>query len=113
MGCSGNIIKNVKSLPEACEINIEKMNNKETIRIIKLIYNFKETVKQATEKNEPSILARFLIDLSKAYSSFYNEYKIMSDDEEERNARVYITYITGLVLKIGMNLLGIEMPEEM
>ena len=58
-------------------------------------------------------MARFLIDLSKAYSSFYNEYKIMSDDEEERNARVYITYITGLVLKIGMNLLGIEMPEEM
>ena len=110
---TNSIIKNVKSLPEACEINIEKMNNKETIRIIKLIYNFKETVKQATEKNEPSILARFLIDLSKAYSSFYNEYKIMSDDEEERNARVYITYITGLVLKIGMNLLGIEMPEEM
>ena len=110
---TNSIIKNVKSLPEACEINIEKMNNKETIRIIKLIYNFKETVKQATEKNEPSILARFLIDLSKAYSSFYNEYKIMSDDEEERNARVYITYVTGLVLKIGMNLLGIEMPEEM
>ena len=110
---TNSIIKNVKSLPEACKINIEKMNNKETIRIIKLIYNFKETVKQATEKNEPSILARFLIDLSKAYSSFYNEYKIMSDDEEERNARVYITYITGLVLKIGMNLLGIEMPEEM
>lgn len=37
----------------------------------------------------------------------------MADDIEDRNARIYITYITGLVLKIGMKLLGIEMPDKM
>lgn len=108
-----SVLNNVENLPEVEEINIEQLNNKVALKVIKLIYNFQETVYEATEKNEPSILARYLIDLSKAYSSFYNEYKIMSDNIAEKNARVYLTYITGLVLKIGMNLLGISMPDKM
>ena len=110
---TNSIIKNLQQIPTANEVDVSRLNNKETIKIIKLIYNFQDTVIQATSKNEPSILARYLIDLSKAYSGFYNEYKIMADDIEDRNARIYITYITGLVLKIGMNLLGIEMPDKM
>lgn len=108
-----SVLSNVEKLPSIEDINIEQLNNKEAIKIIKLIYNFQETIYEATEKNEPSILARYLIDLSKAYSSFYNEYKIISDDLDEKNARVYLTYITGLILKIGMNLLGISMPDKM
>lgn len=108
-----SVLSNVEKLPSIEDINIEQLNNKEAIKIVKLIYNFQGIVYEATEKNEPSILARYLIDLSKAYSSFYNEYKIMSDDVDEKNARVYLTYITGLVLKIGMNLLGISMPDKM
>lgn len=110
---TNSIIKNLQQIPTANEIDVSRLNNKETIKIIKLIYNFQDTVIQSTSKNEPSILARYLIDLSKAYSSFYNEYKIMADDTEDKNARIYVTYITGLVLKIGMNLLGIEMPDKM
>ena len=68
---------------------------------------------QVIEKSEPSILARYLIDLAKAYSVFYNENKIISEDKELQNARVYLTYAVGKVLKIGANLLGIEMPEKM
>lgn len=110
---ANSIIKNSQKIPTANEIDVSRLNNKETIKIIKLIYNFQDTVIQSTSKNEPSILARYLIDLSKAYSSFYNEYKIMADNTEDKNARIYVTYITGLVLKIGMNLLGIEMPDKM
>lgn len=110
---TNSIIKNLQQIPTANEVDVSRLNNKETIKIIKLIYNFQDTVIQATSKNEPSILARYLIDLSKAYSSFYNEYKIMADDAKDRDARIYVTYITGLVLKIGMNLLGIEMPDKM
>ena len=108
-----SVLNNVGKLPNVQEIDIQQLNNKEAIKVIKLIYNFQNTVIEATNKNEPSILARYLLDLAKAYSSFYNEYKIMSEVEEEKNARVYLTYITGLVLKIGAELLGIEMPEKM
>ena len=110
---TNSIIQNIKELPKAEDVNIEKLENKEAVKIIKLIYNFQDIIKQSAMKNEPSILARYLIELSKAYSNYYNEYKILVDDLEERNARIHITYITGLVLKIGMNLLGIDMPNKM
>ena len=108
-----SVLKNVDNIPTVGNINIAQLNNKEAIRVIKLIYNFQDTIIDATNKNEPSILARFLIDLAKAYSSFYNEYKIMSGIEEEKNSRIYLTYMVGLILKIGMNLLGIDMPDKM
>ena len=81
--------------------------------IIKLLYNFEETLIQVTKKEEPSILARYLIDLAKAFSSFYNENKIIIEDKEIQDARVYLTYAVGEILKIGANLLGIQMPNKM
>ena len=108
-----SVLKNVDNIPFVDNIDIEQLKNKEAIKIIKLIYDFQETIIDATNKNEPSILARFLIDVAKAYSSFYNEYKIMSDKEKEKNARVYLTYMVGLILKTGMDLLGIQMPDKM
>ena len=108
-----SVLKNVENIPHINNVDVKQLNNKEAIKVIKLIYNFQETIIEATNKNEPSILARFLIDLAKAYSSFYNEYKIVSDVEEEKNARIYLTYMVGLILRIGMNLLGISMPDKM
>ena len=108
-----SVLKNVGNLPNVDNIDTSKLNNKEAIKVIKLVYNFQETIIEAVNKNEPSILARYLLDLAKSYSSFYNEYKIISDVEEEKNARIYLTYMTGLILKNGMNLLGIEMPDKM
>ena len=74
---------------------------------------FQIILQQATVKNEPSVIARFLIDLSKAYSSFYNENKIIVEDKAIQDARVYLTHATNLVLKNGAKLLGIDMPEKM
>ena len=68
---------------------------------------------QVTDKNEPSILSRYLIDVAKAYSNFYNENKIISDDKALQNARVYLTYAVGKILETGAGLLGIEMPDRM
>ena len=65
------------------------------------------------EKNEPSIISRYLIDLAKAYSSFYNENKILCEDRELQDARLYITYMTKVTLTNGLGLLGIEVPEKM
>ena len=65
------------------------------------------------EKNEPSILARYLIDLAGSYSNFYNENKIIDEDKDVQNARVYLSYAVGTVLKTGASLLGLEMPNRM
>ena len=100
-------------MPKFEEVKIENLLDEFSIGILKLIYNFEDILKQVTEKNEPSILARFLIELAKSYSSFYNENKIILDDKDVQNARIYLTYAVGKVLKQGASLLGIEMPEKM
>ena len=65
------------------------------------------------DKNEPSLLARYLIELAQNYSNFYNENKIIDDDKDVQNARVYLSKCVGQVLKTGAELLGIQMPNKM
>ncbi len=99
--------------PKIEEIDFSKLNEKEAIETIKLIYMFNEVIQNAADKNEPSILARYLIDLSQSFSTFYNEYKIITDEKSVQDARIYLTYAVGTVLKSGAELLGMEMPERM
>ena len=108
-----SVLEKIEHIPSVNEVNIEKLNDEYSLNIIDIIYNFENTLIQVTEKNEPSILARYLIELSKAYSAFYNENKIICDDKETQNARVFLSMMVGNVLKQGGYLLGFEMPEKM
>ena len=94
-------------------VSYDKLTDEETFNIIKLIYKFNDIVSLAAEKNEPYIISRYLIKLSNAYSSFYTKNKVLSDDIEERNSRLYLIKVVGNIIKTGSNLLGIEMPEKM
>ena len=108
-----SVLEKAGYLPKIEDVNTENLSDDYSMAIFKLIYNFEDVLVQVTDKNEPSILARYLIDLAKAYSSFYNENKIIVEDKEVQDARIYLTYATSEVLKQGANLLGIEMPEKM
>ncbi len=108
-----SILEKVEKLPKFEEINLEKLLDEYSQIIIKLLYNFEEILIQVTKKEEPSILSRYLIDLAKAFSSFYNENKIIAQEKEVQDARLFLTYAVGKVLKIGANLLGIQMPTKM
>ena len=108
-----SVLEKAGYLPKIEDVNTKNLSDDYSMAILKLIYNFEDVLVQVTDKNEPSILARYLIDLAKAYSSFYNENKIIVEDKDVQNARVYLTYATSEVLKQGANLLGIEMPEKM
>ena len=95
------------------DIDYSLLTDKESINVIKELIGFKEAVKNAAEQNEPSIVSRYLIDLAQSFSSFYNENKIICDDEKIQNARLGLTYMVGRVLKSGANLLGMQMPDRM
>ena len=108
-----SVLERVGYLPDDSEIKLENLEDEYSQNILKIIYNFEDILIQVTEKEEPSILSRYLIDLAKAFSNFYNENKIIVEDKEIQYARVYLTYAVGKVLEIGANLLGIEMPDKM
>ena len=108
-----SVLEKAEYIPKLNDINIDVLNDEYSQNIITLIYNFNDILKQVLEKSEPSILSRYLIDLAKAFSSFYNENKIICEDKTIQDARIYLTYITGKILKQGALLLGIEMPDKM
>ena len=108
-----SVLEKAGYLPKIEEVKEEKLLDTYSQNVIKLIYSFEDILTQVTMKEEPSILARYLIDLAKAFSVFYNENKIITEDKELQDARVYLTYSVGRVLKIGANLLGMEMPDKM
>ena len=108
-----SVLSKVEEMPKFEDINIEKLQDEYSINVLKTIYNFEDILTQVTNKEEPSILARYLIDLAKAYSNFYNENKIIGEEKELQDARIYLTNAVGKVLKIGGYLLGMEMPNKM
>ena len=108
-----SVIEKAGGVPDIKEVKTNLLLDDASSKILKLIYNFEDILIQVTDKNEPSILSRYLIDVAKAYSNFYNENKIIVDDRDIQNARVYLTYAVGKVLKTGAGLLGIEMPDKM
>ena len=108
-----SVLGKVDKIPKFNDIDIEKLNDKYSINILKLIYNFEDILIQVTKKEEPSILARYLIDLSKAFSNFYNENKIIGEEKDLQDSRIYLTECVGRVLKQGAYLLGMEMPNKM
>ena len=108
-----SILRKAESVPSFKDINTEKINDNYSINILKLIYNFEDILVEVTKKEEPSILSRYLIDIAKAFSNFYNENKIIGEEKEVENARLYLTRVVGEILKTGASLLGIEMPDKM
>ena len=108
-----SVIEKAQGVPTIENVHMKELLDDASIKILKLIYEFEDILIQVTDKNEPSILSRYLIELAKSYSNFYNENKIINEDKNLQNARVYLTYSVGNVLKIGAGLLGIEMPEQM
>ena len=100
-------------VPKFEDVKLELLQDKESFNVISKLYEFDSILKHVVEKNEPSFLARYLIDLGQLFSNFYNENKIIDEDENIKNARVYLSYSVGTVLKTGCKLLGIQMPNKM
>ena len=95
-----SVLEKVGKIPDIQDVKFENLLDTEAVNVIKKLYDFTDNVISAIDKNEPSILSRYLINLSQCYSSFYNANKIIVEDEDVRNARVYLTYAVGNVLKI-------------
>ena len=94
-------------------VKYDKLLEGSAFTLVKLINKFNDVLNDVISKNEPYFLSRYLIKLATTYSEFYNEVKILSDDEEERNSRIYLVTVVSEILKTGCNLLGIKMPERM
>lgn len=82
--------------------------------IIRLLNQFPAVVRQAGTDYSPSGIANYAYELAKEYNQFYHDFSILREENSEAKAfRILLTRNVGKVIKIAMNLLGIEVPERM
>lgn len=108
-----SILRNAGYMPKFEDVDCSKLLDEEAISVIKAIGNFDDVLQAAADKNEPSLLSRYLIDLAQSFSRFYNEHHILTDDKDVQNARLLLTDAVGIVIKEGLALLGIKCPSQM
>lgn len=95
------------------DVDYTLIANEEAINIVRLLYSFQSTIIAAMEKNEPSFIARHVIDIAQAFNKFYHECPVIVDDKELQKARLLIVYSAATAIKVGLGLLGIDAPQKM
>ena len=84
------------------------------ISLIQRLQGFEAAVKQAGQDYNPSCIANYCYDLVKEYNQFYHDFSVLKEeDEAKRQVRLMLSAAVGQVVKNGMGLLGIEVPERM
>ncbi len=92
---------------------ISSVQADEVTELEKVLYRFDEVVKRAEEEYSPHHIVSYLIELASTFNSFYAKGKIVDKEDKNSPYKVVLTLAFSIVLKNGLNLLGISAPEKM
>ena len=99
-------------IPEQLHAGIELSTKEEGL--IQMLADFAGVVKQAGEDYSPSLIANYCYDLVKEYNQFYHDYSILREENPDvRVFRLSLSREVSKIVRLGMGLLGIEVPERM
>ena len=99
-------------LPDALPAGIELSTKEEGL--VQMLADFAAVVRQAGTDYSPSVIANYCYDLVKEYNQFYHDYSILrEEDETVRLFRLVLSAEVAKIVRLGMGLLGIEVPERM
>lgn len=98
---------------DGAEADYSAIDDDESAYIITLLEKFTDVLRDVVSKNEPCILARYLVDLAQSYNKFYLVDKIAGEPVPVMTARAMLTEATHIVIEEGLRLLGIAAPKRM
>lgn len=82
--------------------------------LVKILLNYEVVITEAGESLSPALIANYCYELVKEYNQFYHDHSILREpDLDTRKFRLQLSEMTGRIIKSGMELLGIEVPERM
>jgi arginyl-tRNA synthetase len=85
----------------------------DAFEVEKMLYKFPEVVERAVLEYQPHYVANYLIEIARAYNSFYGNMVIVSSTDKTSSYKVALTYAFTFVMKNGLHLLGIKAPAKM
>ena len=100
------------TIPAQLPVGVELSEKEEGL--IQMIADFAAVVKQAGEDYSPSVIANYCYDLVKEYNQFYHDFSILREpDEALKTFRLVLSANVAKIVRLGMGILGIEVPERM
>lgn len=83
-------------------------------QLIIALEKYSNIISDAADEMNPSVIANYVFNLAKLYNSFYSEHSVANaENEEKKNLRLCISVMTANIIKSGMKLLGIKVPDKM
>lgn len=108
-----SVLRKAGKMVEVSEVDFEALTDDVTYNLVKVLAGYEDAVINAAEKNEPSVVARYVISLATAFNKFYHDCTILQAEGKEKNARLILTDMVQKILCEACGLLGMECPEEM
>ena len=95
------------------DIDYSVLTDSVTMSLLKDIERFPQIVQDAANKFEPFIISRFVMSVAQHFNKFYHDHQINVDDMNVKKARLKVVELAKKTLKDGLDLLGINCPEQM
>jgi len=99
--------------PTEGTLNLGRLVESHETSLLKSLSRYPEVVESAALNEEPHQLTHYLRDLANDFHTYYNAHQFLVDDEPLRDARIKLILATREVLRNGLNLLGVDAPEQM
>lgn len=107
-----SVLSKAGHIPEAADASVT-LNDLER-ELIKLIYEFPSVLEESAKAYNPSLIANYVYELTKSFNRFYHDYSILKEENEKvKQMRVMLAKQCSDIIKNGMKLLGIEVPNRM
>ena len=105
--------RKAKDLNYTAAVTVKDIAQKEKDLIIKT-YEFSKVIGESAATYNPSLVANYVYDIVKEYNQYYHDYPVLKEENaEQRSLRLAVSQQVGTVIRNGMWLLGIDVPEKM
>lgn len=108
---AASVMRKVGEIPATYDYDV--LTDEASMALLKEISRYPEVVKDASEKYEPFVIARYAVTLAQAFNKFYHDCQINVENENVKYTRANVVNMTKTILKDALDLLGIACPEQM
>ena len=105
-----SILRKVHEIDDS--LNVLGLSDNHSWAVLKVLMDFPNIIEKSFRLNEPSQIAKYLLDVSQEFNKYYSRVKILAEDNEKQTRLALVKSIT-IVLKEGLRLLGIKAPNKM
>ena len=92
---------------------LERLAEPEEIALVKAMNRYPEVIRLSAENMEPHRITYYLMSLASAFHSYYNKHRVLTQDADLAQARLYLVLAVKIIIKNGLTLLGVSAPEKM